>query len=86
MCILDVKISFETSQKLNAPCLAYDFVFDENNNPLIVELSFGFSVDAYDSCPGYWDADLNWYQGHFVPQNWMIEDVLKNHKVKKVKK
>lgn len=71
-----VKISFETSQKLNAQCLAYDFVFDENNNPLIVEISYGFAVEAYDSCPGYWDDQLKWYKGQFNPQSWMVEDMI----------
>ena len=35
-----VKIAFETSQKLKASCVAYDFVFDKNNNPLIVEINY----------------------------------------------
>ena len=70
-----IKIAFKTTKKLNAQCLAYDFVLD-NNKPLIVEISFGFAIEAYDSCPGYWDQDLNWYQGKFVPQEWMVEDLI----------
>ena len=53
-----IEISFKTSKKLNAQCLAYDFVFDSQNNPLIVEISYGFSIEAYDACPGYWDNKL----------------------------
>ena len=71
-----VRISFETSKKLDAQCLAYDFVFDKKNKPLIVEISYGFSVKAYDACPGYWDDNLNWHEGKFNPQEWMIEDLL----------
>jgi len=75
-----LEISFETSQKLNAQCLAYDFVFDLQNNPLIVEISYGFAVTAYDPCPGYWDAQLNWHKGQFNPQEWMVEDLIKKIK------
>ena len=71
-----VQIAFETSQKLHAQCLAYDFVFDESNQPLIVEISYGFAVEAYDPCPGYWDKDLAWHKGNFNPQEWMIESLL----------
>jgi glutathione synthase/RimK-type ligase-like ATP-grasp enzyme len=73
-----IEISFKTSQKLNAQCLAYDFVFNSLNDPLIVEISYGFSIEAYDTCPGYWDNELNWHEGFFNPQNWMIEDLIKN--------
>lgn len=77
-----IRIAFDTNTKLNAQCLAYDFVFDKNKNPLIVEISFGFAVEAYDPCPGYWDKDLNWHEGTFVPQDWIIQDLILQNKEK----
>ena len=71
-----VQIAFDTSEKLKSQCLAYDFIFDENKVPLIVEVSYGFAVDAYDACPGYWDENLDWHEGKFIPQEWMIEDLM----------
>ena len=71
-----IKIALDTNKKLNAQCLAYDFVFDKNDAPLIVEISFGFAVEAYDNCPGYWDENLIWHEGKFIPQEWMIEDLM----------
>ena len=71
-----VKIAFETNKKLNVQGLAYDFIFDENNNPLIVEVSFGFVKEVYDPCPGYWDENVIWHEGEFVPQNWMVESLI----------
>jgi glutathione synthase/RimK-type ligase-like ATP-grasp enzyme len=71
-------IAFSISQKLKTQCIAYDFIFDERNSPLIVEISFGFTVIVYDPCPGYWDRDLNWHEGQFIPQEWMIEDLIKS--------
>ncbi len=71
-----IKIAFDISKKINSKCTAYDFVFDEKNNPLLLEISYGFSVNVYDDCPGYWDYHLIWHEGKFIPQNWIIEDLI----------
>lgn len=70
-----VKIAFDVSQRLNAQSLAYDFVY-KNGKPLIIEISYGFAITAYDSCPGYWDKNLQWHPGKFNPQNWMVDQML----------
>lgn len=72
-----LKIAFDVHKKLGSQCTAFDFIFDENGNPLIVEISYGFSIKAYDNCPGYWDYELKWKQGNFNPQQWMIEGLIK---------
>jgi glutathione synthase/RimK-type ligase-like ATP-grasp enzyme len=72
-----VKIAFKTNKKINSQCIAYDFVFDQNNNPLIVEISYGFSPSVYRDCPGYWDEQLNWHREKFRSEDWMVESVLK---------
>lgn len=72
-----VKISLETSKKLYTQSCAYDFVFDENNNPLIVEISYGFVSYAYDKCEGYWDEDMVWHKGEkFDFCGWMVEELI----------
>jgi len=68
-----VKSAFEINRKLNAQSVAYDFVFDVDNQPLIVEISYGFHASVYDRCPGYWDQDMYWYDGEFDPYGWMVE-------------
>lgn len=73
-----LKIAFEVNKNIKSQCIAYDFVFDKDNNPLIVEISFGFSMNAYDNCPGYWDSNLNFYEGKFNPQFWIIENLIEN--------
>lgn len=70
-----VKIAFDVSKKLTTQCLAYDFVFNKENDPQIIEISYGFAADAYDACKGYWDSELNWYSGSFNPYGWMIEEL-----------
>lgn len=70
-----VKIAFDVNRKIHSQCIAYDFVFDEAR-PLIVELSYGFSMLGYDLCPGYWTEDLVWHEEPFVPQYWMVENLM----------
>lgn len=71
-----VKISFDLNKKLKTQCIGFDFVFDEEGTPYIVEMSYGFGVHAYDSCAGYWTEDMTWHEGPFNPQEWMVEDIL----------
>jgi glutathione synthase/RimK-type ligase-like ATP-grasp enzyme len=76
-----VKIAFEVSEKLQGQCVAYDFVFDENNNPLIVEINYGFAHEAYFDCPGYWDEQLIWHQESFNATHWMIDSFVNNSRI-----
>jgi len=71
-----IEISFETNKTLKSQCVAFDFVFDESNNPLIVEISYGYDSRGYISCEGFWDQDLNWNEGKFLSQEWQIEDII----------
>jgi len=70
-----IDLSFQTANQLDTQCLAFDYVF-LNNTPLIIEVSYDFSILPYDTCPGFWDQKLNWYNGSFNPQNFMIEDFI----------
>ena len=60
--------------------LAYDYVFDADNNPKLVEISYGFANKVYDPCTGYWDEQMNWHAGTFNPYGWMVELMLKTSK------
>lgn len=72
-----VTVSFEVSKKLKVQCLAYDYVFDGAGKPIIVEISYGFAMHGYDPCPGYWTSDMIWHEGAFNPQEWMVENLIK---------
>lgn len=71
-----IQLSFDAAAKLNTQVFAVDYIFDKNNNPLVVEFSFGFSQAGYEKCEGYWDKNLNWHPGSFNPQAWMIADLI----------
>jgi glutathione synthase/RimK-type ligase-like ATP-grasp enzyme len=81
--IRSVKLSFEIASKFKTSLLALDYLFDRQNNPVVTEFSFGFAVEAYDSCIGYWDNDLIWHDGKQNLQYLMVEDLLTKIKSKK---
>lgn len=62
-----IKAGFDFAKKLDLQSVAFDFIIDEKNNPLIVEISYGFGTQGISNVPGYWDANLNWYEGKFDP-------------------
>lgn len=73
-----VQNAFEINRKLKTQSIAFDYVFDTNHNPLIVEISYGYAMNAYDYCEGYWSDDMQWYEGtHFDFCGWMVENLLK---------
>jgi glutathione synthase/RimK-type ligase-like ATP-grasp enzyme len=71
-----VKIAFTISNQLNFKTMAYDFIFDENMNPYINEISYCFIDWVVQQCPGFWDENLNWHPGNFWPQKCQLEDFL----------
>jgi glutathione synthase/RimK-type ligase-like ATP-grasp enzyme len=71
-----VRLAFEVSGKLHAQCMTYDFVY-LSGKPLIVEISYGFAMEGYDACTGYWDKNLHWHSGKIAPQEWMVELMIK---------
>jgi len=71
-----IKIAFDIAEKLKAQSLAFDFIKDEADNWLLVEVSYGYSVNAYDKCDGYWDKSLVWHDTTVNPQYFIIEDLI----------
>lgn len=68
---------FEINQRIMSQCLALDFVKDMKTGQLYaVEISYGYSVDGYLKCPGYWTNDLSWHEEHFDSCGWMVEEVM----------
>lgn len=71
-----VEIGLTVSKELNFQSMTYDFLFDKNNKPQFTEISYTFVDWMVQSCPGYWDSNLNWHEGHFWPQYFQLMDTL----------
>ena len=65
--------------ELRTKSLDFDFIYDSKNNPYVVEFSYCYVAgDSYDSCPGYWDSDLNWHDEAVNPQHFIINNFIKS--------
>lgn len=71
-----IQLAFQLAKSLKSQCIAFDFVY-LNNKPLLVEMSYGFAVAAYDKCEGFWDNSMIWHSEKFDPAAWMVDVVLK---------
>lgn len=79
-----LEIAFSISKKLNFETMAYDFIYDENKDPFICEISYCFTDWIVKNCPGYWDESLNWHAGHNWPQYYQLVDFLQKNDLESV--
>jgi hypothetical protein len=75
--IQTIKTSFEISNKLGFLTMAYDWLKGDDGKPAINEMSCQFVDWMVQSCPGYWDENLIWHEGHFWPQYIQLQHILK---------
>jgi len=71
-----VGLGFELARALGAQSLAVDFVRTPEGEPKIVEMSYGYLAKAVYDTPGYWDRDLRWHEGHYWPQDAILQDLV----------
>ena len=73
-----LKIALEVSRKLKMNSIAYDFIYDENKNPIIIEITYAYGTKGANKSPGYWDENLIWHEGILDKfQYWMVENIIK---------
>ena len=71
-----IQIAYDTSTRINAQCLAFDFVYDTAKSPVILEVSYAFMPQAVFECPGHWDEQLNYHAGQSWPQDAIMFDMI----------
>jgi glutathione synthase/RimK-type ligase-like ATP-grasp enzyme len=71
-----IEIALKISREMSFQSMAYDFLFNENGAPEICEISYTYQDRAVHNCPGYWDEQLSWHEGHFWPQYFQLVDLL----------
>lgn len=72
-----LKISFSLAKSLRLQIVAIDYIY-RNEEPLIVELSYGTMPSSYRLCEGYWDENLNFHKEPVDFGSWIIEKVIKD--------
>jgi len=71
-----VSKAFEVSRALNFQSMAYDSLYDEMRDISFCEISYTYEAPAIWRCPGYWDEELRWHEGHYWPQYFQLVDAL----------
>jgi len=71
-----VETALRISKTMGFQSMTYDFLFNEKNEPEFTEISYTFVDWMVQTCPGYWDENLNWHKGHYWPQYFQLMDVL----------
>jgi glutathione synthase/RimK-type ligase-like ATP-grasp enzyme len=70
-----VKIAQEVSEKFNFQVMAYDFIYDKNKHPVIVEISYTYG-DYPEFSTGYIDEEMQWVDGSYWTQYLELIDAL----------
>ena len=77
-----IEIAFDISKELRFQSMAYDFLFNERQDFEICEISYTYLDSAIFNCAGFWDSNLNWHEGHFWPQYFILVDALQKPELK----
>lgn len=73
-----VQMAFDINDRIKSQCLVLDIVINNETDQLyVVEVSYGYSIEAYFQCPGFWSKDLIWHEGSVDSGQWIIEEVIK---------
>lgn len=73
-----IELAFAISQDLKLQSVAFDFVLNESETPLIVELSYGFGLKGLKNAPGYWNSKLEWQNGSVDCAELIIKNVIES--------
>lgn len=71
-----IEIAFRVSKEMRFQSMSYDFLIAEDNKPQFCEISYAYESGAVHQCPGYWDPDMNWHEGHYWPEHLHLIDAL----------
>lgn len=70
-----VRLAFDAANKLRAQSCAIDGLW-RGSEPVVGEVSYTYVSWAVQQCPGHWDRELNWHEGHMWPEEAQVEDFL----------
>jgi ribosomal protein S6-L-glutamate ligase RimK-like protein len=68
-----IETAFRVARRLSAQSIAFDFLLDASSRPLICEISYCYVASAVYDCPGCWDEQLQWHEGHLWPQDVIFQ-------------
>lgn len=75
-----IRIAFDISKTFGFSVMSYDFMYDEDKKPSLVELSYHYGSDSIagskaKECPGYWDENLLWHDEQIDPRYLELAEI-----------
>jgi glutathione synthase/RimK-type ligase-like ATP-grasp enzyme len=78
-----VEEAFNAYDKLQSDCTGLDMIKDpRTNNPVILEVSYGFSHEAQIDADGYYDRNFIWHDEPFNPPRELLKKIIKEVEIK----
>lgn len=71
-----VEIAFTVADRIGAQSLAFDFLLNSQQEPMICEISYCYMSSAVHACEGHWDHQGTWHIGHVWAEEAIVEDVM----------
>lgn len=72
-----IRLALNVAKQLQLQSVAFDFIMDHNQTPLIIEMSYAFGTKGIQSAPGYWDSNLDWHDSPFQAEERIIKYIAK---------
>jgi glutathione synthase/RimK-type ligase-like ATP-grasp enzyme len=78
-----IKIAFDISSKFKFQTMAYDFIYDNKQNPVLIEMNYTYVDTAVQACSGFWTKDGKYYDNmNRLPQYYQLVDALEEDNLK----
>ena len=71
-----IEIAFRISNEFHFQSMGYDFIYDENNNPKIVEISYTYPNKVIDNADGCWKDDLSYHKNNYFTEYYHLLKLL----------
>ena len=69
--------SFDINNYIKSDSLVLDYVLNKDTSEwFLIEISYGFSAQGYEMCPGFWTSDMMWHPGFFDSRDWMVQIII----------
>ncbi len=76
-----LELSLKISDTMEFQVIAYDWIYDENMDPRLIEISYTYG-DYPEFSNGYWDREFNWHPGKYSTQYFELMYALKKYDLK----
>jgi glutathione synthase/RimK-type ligase-like ATP-grasp enzyme len=69
-------LAFQTAAKIDSQSMAFDILFNKENDPVIIEMSYSTIAEVLYLAGGYWDSSLTFHKLPLRPEDLIIEYVM----------